>query len=98
YHAANREKDNERGRQYYHANRGRLNPVWRKRENERRKAIRESIDAAKMRPCTDCGRWYPPEAMDVDHVRGEKRFNIGSTKGRPETLPAIRAEIAKCDL
>jgi len=44
----------------------------------RRKAVRDIINAAKSRPCADCGISYPFYVMTFDHVRGEKKFTIGS--------------------
>jgi len=61
-----------------------------------RAAIRHYLRLAKMGKCTDCGRTYHPEAMDFDHVRGEKLFELSSSGGR--TLAAVRAEREKCDL
>jgi hypothetical protein len=52
--------------------------------------------ALKANPCADCGKCYPPEAMDFDHVpgRGGKLHNIS----RLRTLRAILAESEKCEL
>ena len=37
--------------------------------------------------------------MDLDHVRGEKLFELGSTRGRQsKSIIAMEAEIAKCDV
>lgn len=60
-------------------------------------ASRAKRETLKNKPCMDCGGTFPPECMDFDHVRGEKRFGIGSI------LPhcseeKLMEEIAKCDL
>lgn len=61
------------------------------------KRVRRIIWEYKARrPCSDCGNKYPPEAMDFDHVRGPKAFNIGNA--RSVALKALAVEIAKCDL
>jgi hypothetical protein len=50
------------------------------------------------RPCTDCGRVYPPQVMQWDHRPGTvKTGSIGrDLRGRPRQI--ILNEIAKCDL
>lgn len=55
------------------------------------------IQAAKAVPCSDCGQRFSSEQMDFDHVRGTKRFDIGSARFR--VSPArLRAEIGKCEV
>jgi hypothetical protein len=61
-----------------------------------RAAFTAFIREAKGHPCTDCGGQFPPCAMDFDHVRGKKLFILG--RGAGKGLPAVIAEIAKCDL
>lgn len=59
--------------------------------------FRDRLNSLKSeRPCYDCGGTFPPEAMDFDHVRGEKAFgvSVGAGKGWDE----VRKEIDKCDL
>ena len=63
----------------------------------KRAAIRKVIEAAKDRPCMDCGVAHPTYVMDFDHVRGTKRFNIG--RGLSSwTVADVEAEIAKCEV
>jgi len=50
----------------------------------------------KAVPCTDCGGKFPPEAMDFDHVRGEKVKHVGWLEDG--SLVRLMAEIAKCEL
>jgi hypothetical protein len=63
-----------------------------------RQKIRDTIKAAKDRPCKDCGEWYPHFVMDFDHVRGKKLFNIGAIQAKTYLLSKLKAEIAKCDV
>ena len=58
---------------------------------------RQWLNTFKDVPCMDCGRKYPPECMDFDHVRGEKKFDIGTRAGSGKK-EHILEEIAKCDL
>jgi hypothetical protein len=58
--------------------------------------VRLMVDLIKDVPCMDCGGKFPPYVMDFDHVRGGKRFNIGSQIGRK--LRDLLDEIGKCDI
>jgi len=59
-------------------------------------AFREWMAELKAKPCRDCGRVRPPEAMDFHHVRGEKVAQITDmwSWGREKVL----VELEKCDL
>lgn len=46
--------------------------------------------------CVDCGLSGPPEALTFDHVRGEKKFNVGQSWNQGRA--ALEAEIAKCEI
>lgn len=52
------------------------------------------IHAAKAMPCADCGREFPPRAMDLHHADGAKEFGVGAT--RSISVVRLKAEIAKC--
>ena len=56
----------------------------------------EWVNMLKANPCLDCGKVLRPEAMDFDHVRGDKVQSISSmwSWGRAK----VEAEIAKCEL
>lgn len=68
-------------------------PTIEKAVRARNRAI---MDAAKAGPCDDCGRRFPSEQMDFDHVRGEKLRNVSAMLNAG--LPQLLAEIAKCDV
>ena len=79
--------------------------VYRKRQpsekrrasaTKRRKKAKDYILAAKDVPCMDCHKRFPPEAMDFDHVRGEKLYNVGLMTAY--AIRTIQAEIDKCDV
>jgi hypothetical protein len=55
------------------------------------------IDALKDVPCKDCGRHFPPECMDFDHVRGEKVKEV-SKLAKNNDREALMREIVKCDV
>jgi hypothetical protein len=54
------------------------------------------INEMKAHPCTDCGRVLPPEAVDFDHVAGDKVSGIAQmwSWSREKVL----AELEKCEL
>lgn len=58
--------------------------------------IKAHIASRKNVPCADCSLSFPPECMDFDHVRGEKKFNLGDVRGMSKA--ALEAEIEKCDV
>lgn len=87
----------ERDRLYRQA-RHRAKPEESRAQTLRRRHGRRSLlNEWKAVPCQDCGHRYPPYVMDFDHVRGEKRFNIGSNLLTP-TIDELLDELAKCDV
>lgn len=58
--------------------------------------FRAWVNGLKAAPCKDCGSALRPEAMDFDHVRGEKTKEISQmwSWGREKVL----MELAKCEL
>lgn len=50
-----------------------------------------------MRGCLDCGYDTCAEALEFDHTRGSKSFDIPTMKALPGS-PAFVAELAKCDV
>jgi hypothetical protein len=58
--------------------------------------IKTFIRESKAKPCIDCLGTYPPCVMDFHHVRGERKFWIGRTRGR--SIREVQAEIEKCVL
>ena len=86
-------------RRHYDRNAARSRASAVKRNERRRAALRHILQAAKDRPCADCGRRYPAYVMDFDHRDPtEKRFNIGRDALNRCSEPTLRAEIRKCDV
>ena len=56
----------------------------------------EFVASVKLgKPCTDCGREFPPVCMDFHHRDpGAKDFSVSQAK----TVTQVQAEIEKCDL
>lgn len=64
-----------------------------------RKAIREFLNLAKDRPCSDCGETYPPWVMQFDHLPGSgKIFMVASANKLGVSLEKVQREIAKCEV
>jgi 5-methylcytosine-specific restriction endonuclease McrA len=68
-------------------------PVSRK---DRKTAQKRLVRELKKGLCLDCGGVFHTDAMEFDHARGEKVFDIGKSKGR--SLKQLKEELAKCDL
>src|ERR1700749_2188547 len=80
---------------YYNENREK----YRNRKNERVAKFRIYIQELKESvPCKDCDIQYPSYIMDFDHVKGEKRYNIGSQLSHFSSLEDLQKEIDKCDI
>ena len=63
-----------------------------------REAAKDYVDAAKKRPCSDCGGRFPPFIMDFDHVRGEKLANVSQLRSGRLAWARLEAELAKCEV
>lgn len=64
----------------------------RDRHRAKRRAI---LDDIKNKPCAECGVWYPPYVMELDHL-GDKEFNIGS--GNRFSMTQLMEEIDKTEV
>lgn len=83
-------------REHYEANRA-YYLAKAKRSNKKQQVwLRAKLRDIKAVPCADCGVQYPPSAMDFDHVRGEKRFNVSAATRL--NLADLLAEVAKCEV
>jgi hypothetical protein len=56
------------------------------------------LSLKRGRPCTDCGRVFPPEVMQWDHLPGLPKFGNISTDLRKRSREEVLREIAKCEL
>lgn len=81
--------------------------VWRQSESGKaslraadrrsKRQRRDKLNAIKIAAgCTDCGFAAHPAALQFDHVRGVKAFEIGSRPGM--AWDRILTEIEKCDI
>ena len=87
---------------YCHKWYGDHNEEIRKRASEywaiRRKVLIGFLwDYLSTHPCIDCG-FSDIRALDFDHVRGEKRFDIPYALMKALSVERVKAEIAKCDV
>lgn len=65
---------------------------------QRRSVAKKFVDEYKSRPCVDCGKTWPPVAMDLDHVRGEKVRNVSGLVSGAYKIDLIKIELEKCDV
>ena len=84
-------------RAYYAAHRTEHIAAVNERRRRRIRRNRAVVNAAKDRPCHDCGNSYPPAAMDLDHVRGTKVGDV-SRLVYEASIGTVLEEIAKCDV
>ena len=85
-------------RKKYHRNHYLTNQVKYKVESSiRRKELRELVSVLKSKPCTDCGRSFPPYVMDFDHIDSNKKMNVSQLINWG-SLQRILEEISKCEL
>lgn len=87
----------EYSRAHYRMNKHRHNQQRADRTRQRRSEIRSWVAAQKSVPCADCGGRFPSVCMDLDHVRGEKRFNVAQGV-YDRTFSEVVEEVAKCDV
>lgn len=90
----------ERGRKYYHDNHERqlrLAKLRKQRYIEERKVW---LTKVKNKPCTDCGKIYPPWVMDFDHKEGSLKIGSISYLAIHDTsnFEKLKIEIEKCEL
>lgn len=51
-----------------------------------------------LKGCADCGYRKHPEALDFDHVVGDKKFNVSHAIARVTPWLKIKEEIRKCEV
>jgi len=92
-----RARNPEYTRKWYADNREKCCEATRKHRKKSHEKLASVLWVLKSeRPCFDCGGMFSPEAMDFDHVRGEKLFNVGDVFNHP--WDEVRREMDKCDL
>lgn len=103
-----RERNPDYAKNYYQKNREHLTFASRQyqavamgltpKDNFKRPSVskRKIYQEAKARPCTDCGVQFAFCAMDFDHVRGPKLFDVSLNSGY--THEQLLAEIEKCEV
>jgi hypothetical protein len=62
-----------------------------------REKVLKLIRAAKDKPCAECGNSFPYYVMDLDHVRGTKKFNLGGGRAPRYGIKAVEEELEKCE-
>lgn len=87
----------ENKKSYYIANKQKIIKTSRKNSDKTRKELRIMLNGLKNKPCKDCGKSYPPCAMDFDHTENNKvkKINIFLTNCNKAKLIE---EVNKCEI
>lgn len=72
--------------------------VVRRPQRSERGRIAWLVGLKAGRPCTDCGRVFPHQVMQWDHLPGFEKLGDISAAFWGRTREEVLAEIAKCDL
>lgn len=94
YHQDHRDSISNSKKDYYKKN----SVILKEGIYRRRKKIRDLIIKTKDVPCADCLKKYPYYVMDLDHVKGEKKFNLATAGNRLVSLEKVKEEIGKCEV
>jgi NAD-dependent dihydropyrimidine dehydrogenase PreA subunit len=71
---------------------------YKKRDNERKEAVRAQVNKLKSTtPCFDCAKMHPYYVMQFDHVRGEKLGEVSKFFANRQ-YQKMWDEIEKCEL
>lgn len=86
------------GRRHYAKHKQSVRAKVTKRTREHRKNLRKFIIEFKTgKPCMDCGKSFPPCAMDFDH-QADKVASIANAVARGFSIERLLVEIKKCEL
>lgn len=91
-------KDKADRQRWVEEHRPQVRAVIRRRWQEKIARNQAIADAAKDRPCADCGETFPLVAMDFDHIAGEKIKNVSRLVRDGCGVDKLLAEIAKCEV
>ena len=85
---------------HYEANKDFYKRKARVHNDRRAQELRAIIDAERKKhsKCPDCRRTWPLVALDFDHVRGKKLFNISHAPTMACSPKRLLLEIAKCEV
>lgn len=85
---------------YYYQNK--VNVSFSGHRTNRQRIIEEIILPLKAQGCADCHQIFLPEAMDLDHVRGIKKFSISQLATLPisdqEMISLLEDELLLCEV
>jgi hypothetical protein len=82
-------------RQHYERNKDKIY----KQVAIKREEYKKWYNSLKNKPCTDCGKSYPPYVMDFDHLDSNtKEFKLSKTLNYGWGKKRVFKEITKCEL
>lgn len=67
-------------------------------QERKRAEMRTLIDSLKSGNCVDCGHTFHPCAMDFDHIKDNKGFDVARAMRDLPTVKKLMEEVAKCEL
>jgi hypothetical protein len=68
------------------------------KQNKRISYIKDMLNNVKNVPCADCGCIYPPYAMELDHINGDKIAAVSEMIRQGKSLEDINKEIGKTEV
>lgn len=77
-----------------HIQKSRVYPNTKIKRDNLRKIIKKYLE---KHPCVDCG-FKDTRALEFDHIRGIKKFNIADAPGRMTSVTTLYEEINKCEV
>ena len=91
--------DNFEKQKLYRQNYNSLNKTRKsERDLSRRMKVKNIVDKIKEEnPCSDCGIYFPPVAMDFDHI-GPKNKSIANMVSQAYKIDLILEEIKNCEI
>ena len=82
---------------WYEANKTVHRKATRRNRIKYKITIQAITDKRKNTPCTDCGRSYPPHAMDFHHVESSSKDQaVSALIANGAAIDRVEREIAKC--
>ncbi len=67
-------------------------------KKKKRKLLRDMVSGIKNKPCVDCGKVYPPYAMELDHVSGNKDKAVCKMINENYDVDKIKEEVDKTEV
>ena len=67
-------------------------------KKRKRRLLRDLVSGIKNKPCVDCGKIFPPYAMELDHVSGKKEKAVCKMINENYDVDKIKDEVGKTEV